>query len=378
MPRTAPALTIAALGLAAALTLVGCAAASDTGAAVGGNDDDSSACVADAETAVAAASAEQDLLAPTAPLDLAALEGEDIWYITLLTNQYTTDLYTGFEAAAHAAGMNPVFFDGQSNINRVVQGIEQAIAQDADGIVMVAIDPTSVTAALAQTEAAGIPVLNFMTDDVTGPVHEGTFGNLTADMIEDGQNQAWWALADSGCSADIVLMESSVLKNFSAVVDGAESVIAENCADCGVIRLDIDLANVATDVPAQVQSALQRQPDTGYILSAWDSAVPFIAPVVATTGSDVRIGGHDGIDASLEMIRDGNGQDMTMAMTPTGHQGWLAVDEVARAMLGIEVIEYVIPTRLVDSTNVGDGSVDALWPAYTDYEQAFVDAWQGE
>jgi ribose transport system substrate-binding protein len=375
MPRFAPA-ALAAISVTAAFTLTACATeTTDAGASP---SVDSSACTVAAEEAVATASAEQDLLAPTAALDLDALADKNIWYITLLTNQYTTDLYSGFEAAADAAGINPVFFDGQSNISRVVQGIEQAVAQDADGIVMVAIDPSSVTAALEQTTAAGIPVLNFMTDDVTGPVHEGTFGNLTADMISDGENQAWWALADSGCDADVVLMESSVLKNFSAVVDGAESVITENCADCTIERLDIDLANVATDVPAQVQSALQRQPGTGYILSAWDSSVPFIAPVLATTGSTAKVGAHDGIAASLEMIRDSNGQDMTMAMTPTPHQGWLAVDEVARAILGVEVIPYVIPTRLVDASNVGDASTTTLWPAYSDYEQAFVDAWQGE
>jgi len=369
-------LSAVAAAAAVALTLAGCSAESTESTSAGANVD-AADCVATATDAVATASAEQPLLAPADVLDTAALEGKNIWFITLLVNQYVSDLYDGFEEAAEAAGMEPTMYDGLSNIARVTEGISQAVAQDADGIVLVAVDPSTVPASLEETTAAGIPVLNFMTDDVTGPVHEGTFGNLTANMKADGAAQAMWALADSGCQADVVLMEASVLANFAAVVDGAEEAIADTCADCSTTRLDIDLANVATDVPAQLQSALQSNPDTNYILSAWDSSVPFVAPVLATTASEAKVGGHDGLAATLEMIKSDSGQDMTMAMTPTGHQGWLAVDEVARVMLGGETPDYVIPTRLIDATNVGDGSESATWPAYDDYQQAFEDAWAG-
>jgi ribose transport system substrate-binding protein len=66
---------------------------------------------------------------------------------------------------------------------------------------------------------------------------------------------------------------------------------------------------------------------------------------------------------------------MTLAMPPFDWLGWLAFDEMARAVLGEATPGYVIPARVVDADNVGGGTGDELFPQYVGYQDAFREAW---
>lgn len=333
-------------------------------------------CLAAVAADVEAARADTDLLVPEAPLDLAALEGRTLWYVTVTFNQFSSDWVTGLEEAAAEAGVEVVTFDGQGQVNRFNEGIAQAVAQGADGIIVAAIEPATISASLADAEAAGIPVMNGFNSDPDDPLPPGMFTNFTSDFTADGATAATYALADSGCDADLVILTSSAVRVWENMVAGAESAFAEHCPDdCTVEVLDIDIANIATDIGEQLGAALQRNPDIDYVLATGDSLVSFVDPVLATSGSDVQVIGRDGLEANIERVALGEGQAMTLAMPPFDWLGWLAFDEMARAMLGEPTPGYVIPARVVDTDNVGDGTGEELFPQYVGYQDAFREAW---
>lgn len=373
-------ITIAGLATAAVL-LSGCTSA--TGAA--SSDPEPMAlsssqqeCVAAVQADVDAARAEKELIAPDSSLDLDALSGKSIWFISVAMNQWATTVAEGAKAAAEAADVKLTIFDGQGAANRFNEGISQAVAQDADGIILLGIDPAVVAAPLAEAKAAGIPVQNNMNGDPDDAVPAGMYGNLTSDFSGDGAIAAKWALVDSGCQAQMTILASSTVPVWEAQADAAVAEFEEYCPeDCAVSVLDIDIANVATDVGRKVQTELQRNAETDYVYAAWDSAVPFIAPVLSAANSSAQVLGRDGVQASLDMIVNDSGQDMTLAMPSGAWIGWASVDDIMRVMTGAPAAGYVVPSRVIDADNVGAGTPSDVFPEFVDFEQAFTAAWKG-
>lgn len=332
-------------------------------------------CAAQAKKDVDAKREPLDLVVPTQSIDVGALKGESLWFITVTMNQFSTDMAVGIKEAATAAGLSTVLYDGQGSANRFTEGMNQAIAQRAGGIVLVGIEPSLISAELSAAKAAGIPVLNTLNSNPDEAVPDGMFANFTADFTADGKTAAEWALNDSGCSTDVIVVKSSTIPVWNHLADGAVDAVKELCPDdCGTTVLDVDAANIATDLASKLQTALQKDPDVNYVFVVWDSGVPYAQPVVASSGTKAKIIARDGIAPSLQMVAAGT-QALTVATPPPGWIGWAAADDVFRAMLGAEPSGLVIPTRLIDKDNVGSGSDADVSPNYTDYQSAFSKLW---
>jgi ribose transport system substrate-binding protein len=377
MKRTMLALA-ATLGAGALLTACTPAVSSNASQASPSLSPAQSECAAAVKPDVEKASAPLELVAPATSLDLGELEGKSIWYIAVGMNQFATDMADGVEAAGAALGLKVTLFDGQNQTNRFNEGIDQAVAQGADGIILLGIDPKVVANSLQKAEAAGIPVQNTLNGDAGDEVPAGTYGNLTSDYTADGAAAAKWAMIDSGCAANVLILSSSGVPVWEKFSNGAVTALEESCPDCASEVLNIDAANVATSIGSQLQTALQRNPEINYILPAWDSAVPFTTPVLTASGSDAKVMGRDGIEASISMISKQNGQDMTVAMPPTAWIGYISVDDLARAVLGLKQPGYVVPTSIIDSANVGSGSSEDIAPNYVGFAEKFEAAWTGK
>ena len=332
-------------------------------------------CLSAIKADVEAAKADVKLIAPTKPLDLKALKGKTIWYVPVYFNQFSSDWVAGLQEAADTAGVKLVTFDGQGSANRFNEGISAAVAQHAAGIIVAAIDPSVISASLAEAKAAGIPVMNGVNSDPNTPLPSGMYGNFTSDFTAEGATAAKWALLESGCTAHLVMLTSSSVAVWQNMAAGAKSAFDRYCPECSLKVLDIDIANIVTSIGSQLQTALQLDPGVDYILAAGDALVPFVSPVVATANSSAKVLGHDGLAASIDMIASRKGQDMTVAMPDFKWLGWLAFDDLGRAILGQARPGYVIPTRIIDATNIGNGSVDKLFPNYVKFREAFTRAW---
>lgn len=348
-----------------------------SGEADNDNGNDTDACVEAVAADVEAARADTPLLVPDEPLDTEALRASTIWYVTVTFNQFSSDWVAGLEEAAAVAGVEVVTFDGQGQVNRFNEGISQAVAQGVDGIIVAAIEPATISASLSEAEQAGIPVMNGFNSDPAEAVPAGMFTNFTSDFTSDGATAAKYALLDSQCRADMVVLTSSAVRVWDNMVTGAQGVFDEYCPeDCTLEVIDVDIANIATDIGEQLSTAFQRNPDIGYVLATGDSLVSFVDPVLATAGSDAKVIGRDGLDANIQRVASGEGQAMTLAMPPFGWLGWLAFDEMGRAIVGQPTPGYQVPARIIDSDNVGGGGADELFPEYTNYQEAFTEAWE--
>lgn len=362
-----------AVGLLA--SLAACSASPEAPASPdGGSSAATDACIAAVTEAVDAKRAPLELVLPTEPLDLAAVAGKKVWVINVLTNQFISDSNSGYEAAAKAAGVDLTIFDGEGSANKWNEGVQQAIAQGADAIALFGIDSKIVSEAVKEADAAGIPIVEGLATNYDSDQPAELFSNISADYYSDGAALADWTLMDSKCTANTYLLYSTGLPIWVDTRDGVMDTYAERCPECVITEENLDLANVATDIPRVVQTKMTQAPDTKYLLATWDSAVPFIESAAAQINPDAVILGRDGIDAALESIRGDGMQKVTVASPQPQWIAWTVMDDMLRAIAGQEPNGIVVPTLLVDKTNVGATNADVL-PNYVDFEDQFVKAW---
>lgn len=372
-------LKAAPLVLAAALLMTAC---SDTGSTTGSPESDNGTtssgidtCIAAMTDAVEAARGDVDLVLPEAGLDLSETKGKNLWVINVLTNQFISDANEGFEAAAKAAGANLTIFDGQGSANTWNEGVQQAIAQGADAIALFGVDSQIVSEAVKEATDAGIPVTESLATTHGRINHPDLYSSFSADYYADGAALAEWTLADSQCTADTYLLYSSAMPIWIDMKEGIQDVYEEHCPDCVLTAENVDLANVATELPRLTQTKLTQSPNTKYLLATWDSAAPFIESAASQINPDAVILGRDGLAEFLDEIRSGGMSQVTVAAPPAQWIGWTVIDDLLRASTGLDPNGLQIPTRLVDSTNIGE-SFDDVMPNYKDFETAYVEAWE--
>jgi ribose transport system substrate-binding protein len=367
--RLAPIVAVSALALTSACSSATSETGSDTAAG------SSSPCVKKAESVVDTARAPMDLTLPSQPLDGASLKGKKIWMILILTNQWSSAVADGFKEAGNALGANVTVFDGQGQVNRWNEGIAQAIAQHADAISLLGIDPSLVSEAVKDAQAAGIPVLNAIAGNSDDPVADGIYDNFSADYRQDGYDLGAWTIADSGCKAHTLYLYGTGVPLWEAQREGGDNAYKDLCADdCSITDKTVDLANLATEMGRTTQTELTQDPKINYVYPANDSAVTFVEPAVVQVNPQVKIVSRDGITQALDEIRKDGQQKATVATPPEGWIGYSIVDDLGRAILGLDPSGITVPTRLIDKTNVGSANTDVA-PAFKDYASAYAKLW---
>jgi ribose transport system substrate-binding protein len=356
-----------------------CTSATDksaTGDSSSGASSSQSACAKKAQAVVDKARAPLPLAVPTATLDGSKMAGKNIWVISILSNQWTQDVNSGLKKAAKDLGIDLTIFDGQGQVDKWNQGIQQAIADKADGIIMNSIDPAVVSQAVADAAAAHIPVLNAMSAKTGAPTAPGIFANMQADNYTDGYNTAAWMIADSDCKADALVMYASGVVVWDAQQAGANQAFEDLCpTTCKVTTKVIDLANIATDMPRQTQTELTKDKDIDYVYPVQDSAVPFIEPAITQINPSVKIVSRDGVSSNLDALRGGSSLQKVDVSMPAGPWfGYAFIDDISRAVLGMTPSGVQVPTMLIDKSNIVSSN-DDLFPAYSDYEGAYKKVW---
>jgi len=315
---------------------------------------------------------------PPEPLDLAAIEGASLWLIQVVDNPLINAVADGYTAGAEEAGMTVTVYDAQGAVDRMNEGVAQAVAQGADVIALLAVPEALVAQELAIAVDAGVKIIDNFNGLPDDPLSEGFFAHVTFNSVESGARIVDWILADSECDANLGLFYSANNPAALGLREGAQSELTDLCPDCGYEEVDFDLAKNATDLGPAVQSLLTAHPETNYVFIFNDSSVTFVDAALAQTGRDgVKIVSHDGVAENLDAMRaETTAQALTVAFPPSAWIGWAMADASARAIAGQEMPDWTIPTRLVDSTNIG-ASNDELWAEFEGFEQSFVDIWTG-
>jgi ABC-type sugar transport system substrate-binding protein len=240
--------------------------------------------------------------------------------------------------------------DGQNDSATQSAGLESAIAQDVDGIVISPKEVEALAPAVQSAIDAGIPVVT-VDRNVTGAA---TLAHVGADNVRGGEKQGEYLMQILPDGGQIIELQGTV--GASPAIDrsaGFNSVLEGNDAYEIVFQ---QTAEFKRDVGLTVtEQALQANPDVDAIVAANDDMAFGAAEAVSGAGLDIPIIGFDALPEALQAVQDGT-LAATVEQFPGGQTGG-AMDILVNFLRdGTEPAEHdnFIEPALITADNLGE------------------------
>ncbi len=266
---------------------------------------------------------------------------------------FFNQLNGGATQAAESAGASLAIFNANNDPAAQNNAVETYIAQDVDGIVVVAIDTNGIMPAVIQAANAGIPVVAVDAILPDGP-HISQVGVNNYGAGQDiGKTFLDYVDANLGGSAKIGIVGAlnSTIQNVRQ--KGFEDTIGAN-AGVEVVGV-VDGRNIQDNALAAAENLLTANPDMQAIYATGEPAlVGAIAAVISQGAQDrIKVFGWDLTAQVIDGIDEGFVQAVVQ-QDPAG-MGGAAVDALLTVLKGDSVPRVTdVPITIVTSDNVDD------------------------
>jgi ribose transport system substrate-binding protein len=292
---------------------------------------------------------------------------------------FVSTIANHMKAIGGPIGVRTTIWQNQGQPSQWVQGMNAAISQGADAIVLLAgNDPAGLQPQIIEAKDKGIPtiVAHLYDDDQESAPNVGGLVNIPYKLA--GRLIASQAIVDTEGDANALVVTINQVKSTEPMVAGIEEEFEANCPDCKLTFTDVTIADVATRIQPNVQSALTADPGINYVIALYDSAeVPFAAAGIRAAGraDSVRVSTFNGTPEILKMVKD----DDLVAMNVGENLHWIAyaiVDQSMRIMGGLEPVENArVPVRVFDDSNIDETGDDFTGGFGDEYVAGYERLW---
>ncbi len=330
-------LAIASVSIAAA-SLTGCSVIStgnDGGSTASATGSSDSAGVAYATAQIAKAKKNPAFVAPGPAFDASKAKGKSVWFIPNSSSiPFTLAVQKAFSAVADKAGLKLTVWPSTGNPTDWVQGVNQAIAQHADLVVMAA-PPQLVGPQLADLKAAGIPVVVPHQYDPTMDKPDNVTAFEYAPFLDAGKLMADQAIVDTKGKADALVITTNESPPSKPMADAVRAEFKAHCDDCSITEVNVPAADWGSKMQSTVQNALLRDPKMNYIITLFDSATQFVIPGIAAAGKTGTVGlaSFNNTPFALTNVQKG-AMNMDVGESITWI-GYASMDQVLRILSGV-------------------------------------------
>lgn len=277
------------------------------------------------------------------------------------------------EEASKLLGWEYTMIDPAGDPEKMRQAVRTATQMGVDAIFLGATPPAAVADDVAAARDAGILVLNMYE-----PMPDGfADANSTQDHIEAGMwNAAFLAVEKEGDAQVISVNDpefESVVEWHQGFVDG----LAELCASCKVLKdFNFEIANLQTQVPTEMQGALQANPTANSSWTAYDPVALAATPIVESSAQaeGFTIVSHNGDPAALEAIQAGTGPFAASVGYSIEWQSYASVDQALRLFAGTLTTEQAlvyVPNKLLTAENI----TTIPWDGDIDWKSEYLELW---
>lgn len=310
--------------------------------------------------------------------------GKDVWAISVGQLSTSSKEATGaFLEGARKLGWSTHLVDGKFDPNEWQAGIRSAIAADADAIYTYAIDCPSISSALKEANAAGIPVIGSEGLDC-----KGEDGYTYQTRYSSGDFASWgrslggatgsWVAAEKPEAKILEFVESDLFITVY-LAEGFQKTVADYCPSCEVVeKIEFTGDELGPDLQSKTEQALLRNPDVDVIYGNYDDPVNgSIAPAVRNVGraSEISVIGCEGQVPNVELMWEG-AQAAGSGIEPEW-EGYSGLDAAVRVLAGEDpTANSGNGTQLFDPDHNMPPKGESFTPnPPVDYKAAYEKAW---
>lgn len=326
-------------------------------AACGGGEADTTATAeetASAEDAGSedAAGSEEATGEETASADASAAEGEAdlaglIYGIPspLATEPGEHNINLGITCFAEANGGEVITLDSNLDVNKQISDFDSLLAQDADVLPFLALDPNAFEGPFERAEEAGAVVVELYNPNSSTP------GRVYEDSRAAGEDAVELVAEQFPDGAQAIVIGGppipAVTERIGGFIDNAEANGIEILEQADNLNDNVDDARTLAD------DLLTKHPDVQVVFGFNDNSAIGAGLAAEARGMDLTIFGINGTQEGIDAVRDG-----TITATYEADQwlmGYSAAEMGARLHAGLETeTETAIDMQRWDESNIDD------------------------
>jgi ribose transport system substrate-binding protein len=248
-------------------------------------------------------------------------------------------------AAAKAIGWNATLLDAKLDPSNYGALVRQAVADGANGIVLVGVDCVDAQQPLTEAKAMGVltvPIYAFDCNDRVGgdqgPQLETTcvnFNNLACNNIgffteSYGRDQANYIISTSKNKAKILLLQDPEYAVLKYTALGFYDQIAHSGGSQIVATLNFTAADLGSKLTQLIQADLLKYPQVTWIKSPYTFAsIDGLEQAIANQRGKYKVMAGEGYPQELQLIQ--NGTFTAANIISSEWQGWAAIDALNSA-----------------------------------------------
>jgi ribose transport system substrate-binding protein len=305
-------------------------------------------------------------------------KGKSFWIIPVTTAIPTlADYAQGFKNAATALGAKVTIFDGQGTPAGAAQGINNAIAAHADGIVTALIDPKSIVSAVNNAKTANIPIIEADSGPPIPPYVPGVDAAAAQNQVEQGAWQVDYGLKITGCKLHALLVNAPGNIASDSTNGGSKAELAKLCPTaCTSYDAGVAVQDTATKTTGIVENAVRLHPDINAIIEVADVFQPYVATALTALGKAIPVITTSSMGDLADSGPVGAGVVADVVYAPGLAHGWFYMTAVLKLLNGGKAVAELYPIGLVDASNrAANDPSNYATPPYANFEAHFKQLW---
>ncbi len=271
--------------------------------------------------------------------------GKNVWVIsTGQSIEAAVNAAAAMQEAGRTLEWDVTVFDGRFDSSRQLSGIEQALADKADGIVLLYVDCPAVKAGLQQAEAAGIAVVGIQSQECDPALeshrirYAGHRDFVTYLSHVFGGTQAKWVIAKTGGAAKTIVTAETDLFSTRVTYDPGITEEFEKCPTCEIVdTVEFVGSEFGPPLQEKIEQSLNQHPEANSFIAAYDAVLTGGGGAAALRGSgrldELAVMGGEGSKPGIELLYNRAGMDACVG-TPTAWEGYAAMMSLARVFAG--------------------------------------------
>lgn len=326
----------------------------------------------------------------TAPaFDASKAKSKTIFNVVFRSGDAYIDAQTKqMEEIAKKYGIKMVSFATQGTPTDWAKGIEQAVAQKAD-LILIETDPHAVLPQLKKAKAAKIPVvlLHWYATGESIPTDVAPYiaAQITAPFYPGHRIDVAHAISQTNGPVNALIVKSSDITPSEGIVQHMKNDFDQLCGTkCKAKVIDVPATKWATGMTSAVRTALNEDPTINWVMPLFDAMTLTAGPAITAAGKTgkVKVATFNGTPAVMNLMNTGK----VLVADAGENVNWLGyafMDQAMRVLSGVAPIadgNEEIALRLFTPENIAEaGNPPKVDQGYGDaYVKGYEKLWSGQ